>query len=150
MSTNKIFITKIVVILFLGICLGNGGTGSLFSWEIPSREFDVVTSSHMDLSEYQLHNQEIAYCDSIGQEYNREAIYSSQLFKELSNQQRTYDRGFSKNQLFLCTISKDLYSLIEISVFINRTVFQGVRNDLLIIDFIHQKDGKKEDTSCCN
>lgn len=135
----------IIILLLLGICLRIGEMDSLFVREILDKAKNSLASADITFSEHQVHDQKIIHYDTIVQEYNEETIHARRSFTSLKNPKRLFDRGLQKNPLFLCTINVYFHNLSGISLFLSKEMFQELRNDLIIVEFIHQKDGKKSD-----
>lgn len=135
----------VITLLLLGICLRIGEMDSLFSWKISEQIRNSVDSAEVTFTEYQVHNQEDIHQDTLIQQYNKETIHARRSFATLKNSKKMFNRGLQKNPLFICTTNVYLQNLNSISVILSKEVFQGLRNDLMIVEFIHQKDGKKSD-----
>ncbi len=149
MNIAKLYKSKcIIILLLLGICLRIGEIDSLFSWGTPDGLMDVFTTSFTCYDSQENDEQEIIHHDTIVQEFNREAIHNSRSFTALKHPKRMYDNGAQKNPFFVCTVNVHLQNLNDVSITLSKEVFEKLTNDLLIVDFIHHKDGKKSDIVC--
>lgn len=135
----------LIILLLLGICLRTVEMDSFFSWTSVTKEADADTSQNGIQAMGVMCEHEIVSGEMFVVEMNRETLQSSHSFTTLRNSKKIYDRGIQRYILYLDTVDVYMQNLNDVSVTISKEAFQELRNDLVIVDFIHQKDGKKSE-----